>query len=94
MTTTNEYEIAFYKRETGSPMVTIQGLKKAYYDSKVGGTNSVASKELSYLRTKTGLTTGSIADLQRVYWATVIGANKGAGPSARNEYYKNAPGGH
>lgn len=90
MPTANEYEIAFYKRETGLTTGTIQGLKKAYYDLRVGvnSKTSVEDKELAYLRTKTSLAKGSLADLQQVYWAATIGANKGAGQQARYDYYR------
>jgi len=91
MATVTEYEIAFYKRETSSLLNNIQDLKKAYYTLKVTGIGSVADKELSYLRTKTGFVTGSITDLQASYWAIVIGANKGAGQQARYDYYRLAP---
>lgn len=96
MPTANEYEIAFYKRETGSASNNLQDLKRAYYNLRVNNDpkQSVADKELAYLRTKTGRTTGSIADLQAVYWAGVIGANRGSGQQARSDYYRLAPSGH
>lgn len=95
-TTAIEYEIAFYKRETGSSSNNYQELRKLYYDLRVGvnSKTSTDDKELAYLRTKTGLTTGSKTDLQRAYWASVIGANRGAGQQDRYDYYRLAPVGH
>lgn len=95
MTTANEYEIAFYKRETGSASNDYNDLRKAYYDLRVGVNpkTSVEDKELAYLRTKTGLQTGSLADLRRVYWAATIGANRGSGQQDRYDYYRLAAAG-